>query len=546
MTGVVATRTNRDGTPCAHWKRAPKCHVKDKNGLTPVADKVHRNSLKPGYKLHWYRIERVLGQGGFGITYLASDFNLDREVAIKEYLPIEFAVREGDASIQPVSDDKAPKYEWGLRRFIDEARTLAKFKHPNIVRVLNVFEANNSGYMVMEFENGQTLQDHLARGRTFDESELLNILTPILGGLEQVHARGFIHRDIKPANLFLRDDGSPVLIDFGSARQALGVETRTLTSVVSSGYSPFEQYVAKSDQQGPWTDIYALGATLYRVVCGRSPLDANDRGQGLLHTQRDTLVGALEIARGRYSERFLHAIDHALQFRPDERPQTIAEWREDFAFDPISGFPRQTPAPDPPRARVISPAVQQDAETVAASAAKPSTAKPPKKAARADAKEQRIETAAPSPAPTKTRTRREKLLAIILLVLVLGLAYGMVFSNSAHILPGYPPAVSVPKPAIDDSGHSALFAAVERAVGRGDNLAAVAQIARLRAAGADAAQVTGLRDRVRDSITTLSNAAAAEAQKAVADGDTDRARAALAQARDYKAQADAMYLRLLL
>ena len=255
-----------------------------------MADKIHRNSLKPGYKLHWYKVEKILGQGGFGITYLASDFNLDQQVAIKEYLPIELAVRERDFSVHPVSEDQGDKFKWGLDRFITEARTLAKFKHPNIVRVLNVFEANNTAYMVMEYEHGESLQDILSRRKTLEEAELMNLLFPILGGLQKVHETGFIHRDIKPANIFMRADESPVLLDFGSARQALGIATSTLTSLVSPGYAPFEQYYSKSDQQGPWTDIYGLGATLYRAVAGTAPMDAVDRSRMILKGGRDTFV----------------------------------------------------------------------------------------------------------------------------------------------------------------------------------------------------------------------------------------------------------------
>ena len=296
-----------------------------------MGDKVHRNTLKPGYKLHWYRIEKVLGQGGFGITYLADDFNLDRKAAIKEYLPIELAVREGDFSIHPLSEDHGEQYHWGLDRFIKEARTLAKFEHPNIVRVLNVFEANHTAYMVMSYEEGDSFQEILTRRKTLEEGELLNILVPILGGLEKVHQMGFIHRDIKPANIFLRNDGSPVLLDFGSARQALGVYTKTLTSLVSPGYAPFEQYHSKSDAQGPWTDVYGFGATLYRAIAGVAPMDAVDRSRLILKGGKDTFVSALEIGKGRYSERFLRAIDHALQFREEDRPQSISEWKQEFS-----------------------------------------------------------------------------------------------------------------------------------------------------------------------------------------------------------------------
>ena len=164
------------------------------------------------------RSSKILGQGGFGITYLAYDSNLDEDVAIKEYLPIELAVREGDYSVHPVSEDHGNNFQWGLERFISEARTLTRFKHPNIVRVRNVFEDNNTAYMVMEYEEGESLQELLSRRKTMEEAEILNILLPILGGLQLIHEKKFIHRDIKPANIFIRKDGSPVLLDFGSAR----------------------------------------------------------------------------------------------------------------------------------------------------------------------------------------------------------------------------------------------------------------------------------------------------------------------------------------
>jgi len=300
-------------------------------------EKTHRNSLQPGHKLHWYEIKEILGQGGFGITYLAHDANLDEDVAIKEFLPIELASREGDYSIHPLSEGHRKNFEWGLDRFIKEARTLTKFKHPSIVRVRNVFEDNNTAYMVMEYEHGESLQQLLSRRKTLEEAELINIVIPILGGLEVVHETGFIHRDVKPANIFIRDDGSPVLLDFGSARQALGEETKTLTSLVSPGYAPFEQYYSKSDEQGPFTDIYGLGATLYRAVTGVAPMDAVDRSKSILQNSTDSIVTASEIARKQYSERFLAAIDHAMKFKQEERPQTVSDWKREFELpnDPI-------------------------------------------------------------------------------------------------------------------------------------------------------------------------------------------------------------------
>jgi serine/threonine protein kinase/flagellin-specific chaperone FliS len=295
-----------------------------------MGEKVHRNSLQPGYKLHWYTIKEILGQGGFGITYLAFDNNLEEDVAIKEFLPIELAMREGDFSIHPISEGHKDNFEWGLDRFIKEARTLTKFKHPNVVRVRSVFNENNTAYMVMEFERGESLQEILSRRKTLDEAELMNIIIPLLGGLDVVHQSNFIHRDIKPANIFIRTDGSPLLLDFGSARQALGQETKTLTSLVSPGYAPFEQYYSKSDEQGPFTDIYGFGATLYRAVTGLTPMDAVDRSRSILQSSTDTIVTSTEISKNKYSGRFLYAIDHAMKFKPEERPQTVAEWKREF------------------------------------------------------------------------------------------------------------------------------------------------------------------------------------------------------------------------
>ena len=187
--------------------------------------------------------------------------------------------------------------------------------------------------MVMEYEHGKGMHELLKNKNTLAEEKLKSIILPILDGLGQVHAEGFIHRDIKPANIFIRDDGSPVLLDFGSARQSFGQQTRTLTTMVSPGFAPFEQYVSKSDKQGPWTDIYGLGATMYRSIIGVSPAEAMDRSEGLLHSERDSYMKASELKPDGYSTGLLNAIDHALQFKPEHRPQSVEEWLSEINED---------------------------------------------------------------------------------------------------------------------------------------------------------------------------------------------------------------------
>jgi hypothetical protein len=308
-----------------------------------MSDNAFPDALPPQYKLHWYVIERVLGQGGFGITYLARDTNLDQLVALKEYLPVEVATRRPDATVISRTDEHEERYRWGLERFIGEARTLARFDHPNIVRVLSVFELNNTAYMVMRFEEGETLAAALERRHALGETDLMRVLLPILDGLELVHNAGFIHRDIKPDNIHIRSDGTPVLLDFGSARHSLG-HSRTLTILVAPGYAPFEQYYSSGENQGPWTDIYSLGATCYRAIAGRAPLDAIARSKGILGSTQEILVPASAVGGGRYSERLLKAIDHALCFAEKDRPQSIADWRKELAGDHAMPLPAKAAA----------------------------------------------------------------------------------------------------------------------------------------------------------------------------------------------------------
>ena len=292
------------------------------------------HALKIGHQIHWYTIDKVLGQGGFGITYLGHDNNLDQRVAIKEFLPTEFAVRADDQSIKPITREQDEMYHWALDRFISEARTLAKFDHPNIVRVMTVFEENNAAYMVMRYEEGETLE-HVFRTRgILSQAELLDIVLPIIEGLKIVHNAGFIHRDIKPANIFIRKDGSPVLIDFGSARQSIGAQTQTLTTLISPGYSPIEQYYTRGEDQGPWTDIYGLASTIYRGVAGKRPVDTMTRSKQILADQPDPYIPAREAGQGQYTSTFLQAIDNGLEFRHQHRPHDLMTWERQLLRAP--------------------------------------------------------------------------------------------------------------------------------------------------------------------------------------------------------------------
>jgi serine/threonine protein kinase/tetratricopeptide (TPR) repeat protein len=291
-----------------------------------VNQEVYRDVLNEGYTLHWYEVKSVLGRGAFGVTYLAFDKNLDQLVAIKEYFPNEFSARDTGFTVHPTTGESRELYEWGLDRFIREAQTLAKFKHRNIVRVMSVFELNNTAYMVMEYEQGEELSRLYKKKKNLSEQELLDIFLPILDGLKLVHDAGFIHRDIKPANIYIRDDGSPVLIDFGAARKTVGTPTRAITSLVTHGYAPFEQYNESEEKQGAWTDIYALGACLYYAVNGKLPRDALARGSSLLSSGFDSYEPASVLKLGQYSPGFLLAIDNALMFQAQQRPQDIQVW----------------------------------------------------------------------------------------------------------------------------------------------------------------------------------------------------------------------------
>lgn len=277
------------------------------------------HALKPGHAILEYVVERTLGGGGFGITYLARDANLNLFVAIKEYLPADLAMRAEDGGVQVLGSNFKDQFDWGLERFISEARVLAAFRHPNIVRVLRYFSINGTAYIVMEFETGESLKKWIPIQKKLDQATLLKMIHPLLDGLEMVHKAGYLHRDIKPENIYIRSDYTPVLIDFGSARSTHAEDD--MTSIVSPGFAPFEQYHSKGNQ-GPWTDLYSLAAVMYWSISGKKPQSSIER------IKKDSMEPLAKLIRHKLiNESLLGVIDWALNQDEKLRPQSVAEFR---------------------------------------------------------------------------------------------------------------------------------------------------------------------------------------------------------------------------
>jgi hypothetical protein len=315
-------------------------------------------TLPLGYKLQEFVNEGVLGEGGFGIVYRAHDTVLQRPVAIKEYMPATLAARDAGFHVHPRSEGQREPFDVGLRSFINEARLLASFDHPSLVKVYRFWEENGTAYMVMPLYKGATLKQWLRdTGVRPSEAWLLELLRPLSAALELLHGAEpcCLHRDVAPDNVLLlgpsRTDPTqlpehprPLLLDFGAARQIIGDMTRTLTVVLKPGYAPIEQYgEVQALKQGPWTDVYALAAVLYACITGRAPMASVDR------VLADDLVPAVTAGAGRYSTGFLLAIDAGLRLRPEERPQSMLAFRRMFTAG-ATGVAAAAPAALPPRA----------------------------------------------------------------------------------------------------------------------------------------------------------------------------------------------------
>ena len=277
--------------------------------------------LPPGALLAEYRIDAVLGSGTFAITYRATDTHLGMNVAIKEFCPAELVMRDAGNGVRLRDESQAEYFRWCMERFVGEGQVLAQFKHPNIVRVSRYFAANGTAYIVMDYEEGRSLASLLEReGQPIDEARLLRIFLPLLEGLAEVHRKRWLHRDIKPGNIFLRADDSPILLDFGAAEHAMRRRDEEAT-VLTPGYAPVEQY-STDGHESPATDLYALGATMYRCVTGNRPVDAARRLAMLHSGQPDPLVPTFQAAGTPVSLPVLEAIDDMLRLEQAERPDS--------------------------------------------------------------------------------------------------------------------------------------------------------------------------------------------------------------------------------
>jgi hypothetical protein len=339
----------------------------------PAAD--HGSALPVGTKLGEFELTGVLGEGGFGIVYLAWDHSLERRVALKEYMPSALAARTAGSAVSVKSERHRETFEAGRKSFVNEAKLLAQFDHPSLVKVYRFWEANGTAYMVMPFYEGVTLKDRLrADQKPPPEEWLMSLLAPLTEALAVIHAERCYHRDIAPDNvILLAGSNRPLLLDFGAARRVIGDMTQALTVILKPGYAPVEQYAeAPGMKQGPWTDIYALAASVYYAIVGRTPPPSVSR------LMSDDFVPLAEAAAGRYSESFLAAIDKALRVKPDERTQSVAELRADLGLEQVAARQEATrmgPHADPLAGAVVKgPTVASIGDATAATAASPAPA----------------------------------------------------------------------------------------------------------------------------------------------------------------------------
>ncbi|HYC64140.1 MAG TPA: protein kinase, partial [Reyranellaceae bacterium] len=481
-----------------------------------AAPTVNLVALRRGHRIGRYEISSVLGQGGFGITYLARDAQLGREVAIKEYLPMALAVRHGGTEVLPRSTEVAQDFLWGRERFVSEGRTLASLSDaPAIVRVFDFLETNGTAYLVMELVPGETLEHLLMREQRLDAATMDRLVWPLLEGLERVHGAGFLHRDIKPANVLLRTDGRPTLIDFGASRAAVAGRTTAMTAIFTPGYAAPEQM--STAKQGPWTDIYGLAATLYHALTGKPPPSAFDRALD------DEYESALHFRDTGWPETILRGIDIGLKVRSADRPQTIAEWRAILKGAPLPGArPSRDRAP----------------------AAAPRAAPPPQPFASPGARTQGTPSrpaAAPPPEKTGGRGALWAGLAVVLLALGGG---GYWYLNQA---PAPAPTIALSQPSQADRDRQAAEArqraeqeaAQRRQIEQETRRKVEAEIADKQRAEAEAKRQAELAARQKAEDEARQKAAAEAAARQKAEQEAAERRAAEEAATRQRAEAEA-------
>ena len=333
---------------------APTSNAPAPAAANPADGDTH--ALPNGTRLDEFELTQRIGEGGFSIVYLAWDHSLDRKVAVKEYMPGALAARVSVTQIRPRSERHRETFEAGLKSFINEAKLLARFDHPALVKVYRFWEANGTAYLVMPLYDGTTLKEAVRRmPQRPDEAWLMGLLAPLTAALNVIHAEHCYHRDIAPDNVMLlaegTEGGKPLLLDFGAARRVIGDMTQALTVILKPGYAPVEQYAeVPGMKQGPWTDVYALAATVYWAVTGKIPPPSVGR------MLSDAYQPLAQAAAGRYSARFLEAVDRALVVLPEARTQTIDAFRRDLGIDP-SGHPATVALPraDDNEATVMRP-----------------------------------------------------------------------------------------------------------------------------------------------------------------------------------------------
>ena len=417
-------------------------------GASPARD--GSNALPDGTRIGEFELVSMLGEGGFGIVYQAQDHSLHRRVAIKEYMPATLATRTQAMTVSARSPRHAETFGAGLRSFMEEARLLARFDHPSLIKVYRFWEGNGTAYMVMPYYVGRTLSATLrAMPGPPDEAWLRRLLDPVLGALEAMHADRTCHRDIAPDNILILEDGRPVVLDLGAARKVIGDMTQALTVILKTGYAPIEQYGEMPGvKQGPWTDLYALASVLHFAITGRTP------PQSITRVMTDAYEPLARVAAGRYGAGFLEAIDRCLAVLPHHRPQSVAALRALLAAAEVEvARPAAPPAADPER--TIQP--DGDATVIrpqpSATAAATRPAAPPPPARPMPRPEPRPAPPPPPPpppaaaAPAADPAGRRRLIVGATLVTGLGGLAAYLLTRRPAPVPAVPAAPSAPVPA---------------------------------------------------------------------------------------------------